>query len=102
MSLDDIHDIDDHSEITMKAMIARLRASRTEEQFVYRETELDEMWRIVDIAIRRADQDPAELDRLREIRAAIERSHDLVGMELQPIAAAQALEAILPRLAPGT
>jgi len=100
MSLDDIHDIDDYSEITMQAMIDRLRRSRSEEHFVYRETELDEMWRVVDISINRALGGSLELAGLNELRRVIECAHDLVGMEGKPVEAAEALEAILPKIVP--
>jgi len=98
MSLDEIHDVDDHSEITVKAMIERLRRSRTEEHYIYRETELDEMWRIIDIALRRAELGADQRVKLAELRSAVERAHDLVGVDLQPLQAAAVLEAMLPKL----
>lgn len=101
MSLDEIHDVDDYSEITVRAMIERLRRSYSPEHFIYRETELDEMWRVVDMALRRAAGDAAAVAHLSSVRAAIMRSHDLVGVDGQPAAAARALEAILPEIAPG-
>lgn len=90
--LDDIHDVDDYSELTIRAMIDRLERSTTPEQFIYRETELDEMWRLVDIRIRIADG--AEKAALEDMRGAIVRAHDLVGMEGQPLDAANELRAI--------
>lgn len=95
MSLDDIHAVEDFSEITVRAMIERLRRSRTPEQCIYRETELDEMWRMVDLALKTADPGPRVED-LRELRGAIQRAHDLAGMEWKPGEGAQALEAALP------
>ncbi len=94
MDLDDIHEISEYSEMTLRAMIARLKKSRGPEQCIYRETELDEMWRIVDIAARNADSGTA--DTLNQLRAAIMTAHDLVGMDEKPLDAAAALEAILP------
>jgi hypothetical protein len=96
MDLDDIHEVNEYSEMTLRAMIARLRKSRGPEQCIYRETELDEMWRIVDIALRNANSDTA--DTLNQLRTAIMTAHDLVGMDEKPLEAAAALEAILPVL----
>lgn len=94
MKLDDIQTVEDVSEITIRSMIDRLRRSTTSEQFIYRETELDEMWRIVDLALK----DPArtaDADSLSKLREAIVTAHDLVGVDLRPKDAAAALEAIL-------
>ena len=90
--LDEIHDVDDYSQITIRAMIDRLERSTTEEQFIYRETELDEMWRLVDI--RRAGAQGDERNALEALKAAIMRAHDLVGMEGKPLEAAQELRTI--------
>lgn len=98
MDLDDIYDVTDYSQATLRAMIARLRQSRSQEQFVYRETELDEMWRLVDIDLKLADSPTAAWRRLTDLRTHIARAHDLVGMDDQPMEAAQVMETALQAL----
>lgn len=87
--LDEIHDVDDYSEITIRAMIDRLERSTSLEHFVYRETELDEMWRVVDLLLMVAEG--AERRVLVDLRAAIMQAHDLVGVDAKPLEAAQRL-----------
>lgn len=90
--LDDIHDVDDYTQITIRALIDRIERSTTPEQFIYRETELDEMWRLVDIRLRHAEG--AERTSLEALRKAIVAAHDLIGMDEKPAEAAQALRAL--------
>jgi len=92
VDLDDIHDVDDYSDATLRAMIDRLERSTTEEQFIYRETELDEMWRLVDIRLIQAEGE--ERAALLVLKEAIMRAHDLVGMEGKPMDAARLLRAL--------
>lgn len=92
VDLDDIHDVDDYSGATLGAMIDRLERSTTGEQFIYRETELDEMWRLVDIRLIQAGGE--ERAALLVLREAIMRAHDLVGMEGKPMEAARLLRAL--------
>ena len=95
MKLDEINDIDDFSQITLGALSSRLEQSTTVEQLIYRETELDEVWRLVDIALtfaeRERDPQSAALARLK---AAVMQAHDLVGIEERPIDAAAILRNI--------
>jgi len=92
VDLDDIHDVDDYSDATLRTMIDRLERSTTEEQFIYRETELDEMWRLVDIRLIQAEGE--ERAALLVLKEAIMRAHDLVGMEGKPMDAARLLRAL--------
>jgi len=92
VDLDDIHNVDDYSDATLRAMIDRLERSTTEEQFIYRETELDEMWRLVDIRLTQAEGE--ERAALLVLKEAIMRAHDLVGMEGKPMDAARLLRAL--------
>jgi hypothetical protein len=82
MQLDQAHPISDLSAQTLAQLVTRIELSRTEAQFVYRECELDEVWRLLD-----APDAPASA----ALRDAVERAHDLVGMEGKPAEAAQAL-----------
>lgn len=93
--LDDIHDIDDLSDIAIAAMTDRLERSVTPEHFVYRETELDEMWRLVDMALLGAGSADARA-RLARLKAAVMRAHDLVGVDGLPREAAEALRSGQP------
>ena len=95
MSLDDIHDVDDYSQITVRAMIERLQRSTSPEQLIYRETELDEMWRLADVALAEAERSRSpDCERLARIKDAIVQAHDLVGVDGQPLAAADVLRAL--------
>ncbi len=95
---DGVADIADDSAETLRATIERLLASSTPEQLVYRECELDEIWRFIDleIASRKAAGRPAsalaELVRRREI---VMQAHDLVGISADPAAAAQRLRELI-------
>lgn len=99
MDLDDIHAVDDLSELALQAMVDRLERSTTAEQFIYRETELDEMWRLVDIRLMNAQRDQHP-DRMlfAKVKAGIMEAHDLVGMESEPVKAAVALRGVMSLL----
>jgi hypothetical protein len=98
---DGAHPIDDFTTETLDRLAGRITSSRAEEEFVYREAELDDLWRIVETALTHAEQErlPAvELDHLRSLLRAVRRAHDLVGHghpEADPEAAAHLLRAYL-------
>lgn len=91
--LDDIHDIDDWSQLTIWALIDRIQKSSTFEHCVYRETEIDELWRILDIAsataVREALPEAADLLGLKAIAM---QAHDLIGVEGKLAEAAELLK----------
>ncbi len=91
--LDDIHEIDDWSQITIWALVDRIQKSSTFEHSVYRETEIDELWRILDIAsasaVREAKPEAADLIHLKAIAM---QAHDLIGMESKFAEAAELLK----------
>ncbi|MCW3838334.1 hypothetical protein ACFQ1E_20005 [Sphingomonas canadensis] len=96
MDLDSILPIENMSDLTIQTLVDRIQRSRTDEQFIYRESELDELWRLVDIALRAGDPDGLrDAAQLRQMRDAIHRAHDLVGMEGKPAEAAAALRGAL-------
>ena len=101
MNLDDIHAVDDLLEATMRAMADRLERSTTAEHYIYRETELDEMWRLVDIRLMGAQREQ-HLDRalLASVKTGIMQAHDLVGVEREPVQAAYALRDVVDLLYP--
>ena len=99
MDIDDILEAEDFGRATLTRLADRLRASTTLEQFIYRETELDEVWRLVDVAMSAAETS-AERLRLAALREAVVTAHDMVGIEHRPVAAASRLgEAVLAGLA---
>lgn len=96
MDLDDILPIENFSDLTIQTLADRLQRTKTAEQCIYRETELDELWRLIDIAARSGDPDGVrDSETLRRMRDAVHRAHDLVGMESKPIEAAAALREVL-------
>jgi hypothetical protein len=96
LDLDSIYPVDSMSDLTVQTLVDRIARSRTEEQFVYRETELDELWRLVDIAIRAGtDESGRGEERLRQMRDSVHRAHDLIGMDAKPLEAAAALREAL-------
>ena len=95
---DGIYDIQDYSAETLVAQVERLSDSSAPEHLIYRECELDEIWRLVDldIASLRASGGPAaEVARLERFRGVIMRAHDLVGVAGDPAAAAQQLRELM-------
>jgi hypothetical protein len=96
MDLDSIFLVDNLSDLTLQTLVDRIARSTTDEQFIYRETELDELWRLADMAVRTATTDGHRNQaQLEAMRAAIHRAHDLVGMDGKPIEAAEALRQTL-------
>ena len=101
MDLDDILEADTFDRATLVTLAERIRASTTLEQFIYRESELDEVWRLVDMAVAQAGG-ASDRTRLEELRRAIMETHDLVGIDHRPAAAANRLnEALLAGMADG-
>jgi hypothetical protein len=99
---DELHDILDCSAPTLQALAARIEASDTEMRLVYRETELDELWRWAEVALAQVQPDGDSAQRRThwtELRAEIMRIHDLVGIETDRASAARGLRALAWRLA---
>jgi hypothetical protein len=96
LDLDDILPVENFSDLTIQTLADRLQRTRTAEQCIYRETELDEVWRLLDIAVRSGDPDGLrDNETLRMMRDAVHRAHDLVGMDSKPADAAAALREVL-------
>lgn len=90
--LDDIHDIDDWSQITVWALIDRIRKSSSFEHAIYRETEIDELWRNLDIASATAVREGRpEAAGLLHLKAVAMAAHDLIGVDGNFAAAADLL-----------
>lgn len=93
MQLDEIHQIDDLTPAALLVLVQRIERSRTPEQLIYREAELDEVWRLLgNHAGAHPEMAP---ERLAELKAAVMAAHDLVGVDENPKAAAERLRAVL-------
>jgi hypothetical protein len=92
MNVSEIHAVNDYSGATIAALAGRLEGSTELEHFVYREAELDDLWRVIDTALAEArDQRDGESERfLTSLKSLTHEAHDLVGSE-QPRAAAERL-----------
>lgn len=88
--------IDDFSDETLRNIVAHLEESTTFEHFVYRESELDEVCRLVDDALRggQGRTDERQRARWQIVFEAARDAHDLVGVE-EPARAAERLRQIL-------
>ena len=88
--------IDDFSDETLRNIVAHLEESTTFEHFVYRESELDEVCRLVDDALRgiQGRADAQQHARWQIVFDAARDAHDLVGVE-EPARAAERLRQIL-------
>jgi len=92
LDLDEVLPIENFSDLTIQMLADRLQRSTTVEQHIYRESEMDELWRLLDIAVRSGDPDGVRsAARLAAMRDAVHRAHDLVGMDGKPKEAAEAL-----------
>ena len=97
MNPEHIVPVEDYSEDTLRSIIAHLEASTTFEHFVYRESELDAVWRLIEISLQHAAgaAGEGEAARLQRLRDAARDAHDLVADE-RPLEAAQRLRQVVP------
>jgi hypothetical protein len=92
--------VEDSSPETLRNLVAHLELSTAFEHFVYREAELDALWRLAEIPLTRGRHElaPEEEEVLRVVLDAARGAHDMVGAE-QPLAAADRLRALIAALA---
>jgi hypothetical protein len=93
-SVDTPHSIPDMSRSVMLALIERIKKSRTDEHLVYRESEIDEVWLLLDASIAEAQWaggKSAEIARLEAFKAAIMEVHDLIAVDRNVATAAARL-----------
>jgi hypothetical protein len=72
------------SGLGLARLIERLRATGSAEQFLFREVEMDCLYREADAILARAEHDSAAqpiIERVRRIRGLCFQAHDLVGAE---------------------
>src|SRR4051812_39370185 len=93
-SIDTLAEVDDCSPATLIAAATRVAASVRQEHFVYREAEMDELWRLVDMDLtqaRRRSPGSPEVVRLERIHALIHKAHDVLGQDENTVLAASLL-----------
>ena len=101
MDPDCVRAVEDYSAETILALSAVLDRSTTREHLVYREAELDDLWRIIDTALtasRRDSRAAALSERLQRLLALTIEAHDLVGSAELPREAAARLRTALDGL----
>jgi hypothetical protein len=103
MDIDSAHVIPDISRPVMLQLIERVKKSRTDEQLIYREAEVDEVWFLLDAAIAEmqwAGGKSAEIAQLEAFKAAIMEIHDLIAVDRNVALAAARLRESLLEFAP--
>ncbi len=75
MNLDPMHvvRVEELAPATVETVIAQIEASTTADHLVYRESELDALWSLADMAVRRSEPGAVVL------RQLLWSAHDLVG-----------------------
>jgi hypothetical protein len=97
MERTDVAQIPDFSNDTLLALAERLEQSRTFQELIIREVELDEVYRRVDAAVRQSEEpgsDSGEHDALRKMRDLVFAAHDLASQG-HPLDAATSLRAAM-------
>jgi hypothetical protein len=90
--LDDVIEIREVGPELLRTLANRIAQSSTWEHMVYRENEIDQVWRLIDRPRPLTDLPPETLKRLQANIMAI---HDLVGVDHRPAEAAALLEQVL-------
>jgi hypothetical protein len=93
-----LYGIDDLSIGTLQMLCTRIEASTSIEQLIYRESELDEVWRLAEGGLadaKRVGAGAVEVGRMESMRALAMHIHDLVGVNEDGPAAAACLRAAL-------
>ena len=102
MERGDVFDIPDFSNDTLLALAERLEDSRTFQEQIIREVELDEVYRRVDSAVRTAQGqgDPQTIAMLQTVRALVFEAHDLasVGKAIDAAKKLRAAMSLEPRV----
>ncbi|WP_042297889.1 hypothetical protein [Paraburkholderia bannensis] len=92
--VDDLTSIDNYTVATLRELAGRIGASREIEHMIYRESELDEVWRLLDADVAAAARTglvDAQLQRLLRLRELVIEAHDLVGNDADTVAACERL-----------
>lgn len=89
--------VQDYAPATLRAVVAQLEGSTSLDHLVYRESELDALWSLLELELRRARQQGESEQRIQEIGRlfdAAKDAHDLVAAE-DPAAAARRLRQVV-------
>ncbi|MDE2802668.1 MAG: hypothetical protein OXN15_09770 [Chloroflexota bacterium] len=84
--------IHDFSPDTLISLVERIDSSSGFQHFIFREAELDDLWRQVERALVHAQSDAdasRDVDRLRTLLECVEAAHDLVSESKKEEAMAQ-------------
>ncbi|MFA5596715.1 MAG: hypothetical protein WCY47_08110 [Pusillimonas sp.] len=98
---DVLHDVFDCRPETLLALADRVDQSVEDIQLVYREAEMDELWRAVSINVMELQHTRAAPEKLAfwlEIKDEVMRIHDIVGIDLDNTLAALALRQLASRV----
>ena len=97
MDIDHAQSIADFAPSTLYALCERIRRSTNDEQLAYREAEIDEIWRLIDIALdlARHESRSQEVARLELLKALTWEVHDLIGNEGDRRRAIELLQSVL-------
>jgi hypothetical protein len=99
---DELHDILDCSPETLDFLAQRIEDSRRDDmRLIYRETEIDELWRWVDVGLGQSEHLRAAqttVSQWRSFKAEVMRIHDMVGIDTDLAAAAQDLRSLAEQL----
>ena len=87
------HEISDTSDETLRVLSDLIEVSRTEEQMVYRESEIDELWRLLDAHRAAASGDAAAALAVRI--GVVMEVHDLLEQPANARDAAERLRALV-------
>jgi hypothetical protein len=82
MVADHVVPLDDFGNGTLLLLLERLERSSTFQHYIYREAELDDVWRHVETALnaaRKAGQNQESIARLQKLLTAAMEAHDLVA-----------------------
>ena len=86
--------VEDFSDDTLRNIAAHLDESTSFEHFIYRESELDEVCRLVELALEGSRVDEPQRAHWQAVFEAARDAHDLVAVE-EPARAAARLRQIL-------
>lgn len=98
---DELHDVLDCGPETLGALADRIDESDQEIRQIYRETEIDEVWRWVDVMLMQAQHEKASGDVIAHwmsVKTEVMDIHDLVGIDSDLKAAAVRLRRLADRL----
>lgn len=97
-----LHDVFDCEPLTLIELAGRVERTCDDIQLVYREAEMDELWRAAAIVLTQLEYERASAEAIAawaEIKNEVMRIHDLVGVDLSTDVAAAALRRLADTVA---